>query len=349
MRTLLIRGHWFLNVTLLVATATTQAADIVNLSVEIDGWTMTPIVENGATTHIIATRNDDETLTTDVDVVLYERTANGWAGTAYDPSVTKEDAVLDLADEFGLPDPFGGKWHIDLDADDVLGHVLPRVGFGKGFFVTDPLYVIAHQLNDPEPLAEAAENSGLPAGSSAINTGSIGGGAVADPPQPIGSCCDVCLQDSIAAGVDASLSDPTLDLDAIELIAYAESQSQSSCCWPWTWTTSTTETGCTGTGPWVLFDSDVASLGSGYQLQCRYRRPVTDTQTRNRIRRCADCTRIPFSQSRTRTGEQRTIDSYEFQSPPAPTCPAVPAWTGPCNLTRVLTQTAWTPAPPACP
>lgn len=327
-------------------------ADLVNLSVEIDGWTMMPIAENGATTHIIAARNEDETLTTDIDVVLYEKTATGWSGTAYHPSVTKEDAMIDIANEFGLSDPFGGEWLIDLDEIDVLDHVLPRVGFGKGFFVTDPLYVIAHQMNDPEPLVEAAESEGLAAGSGAANTGSISGGGGSTPVgpgQPIGCGCDACIQDSIAAGVDASLSDPTLDLDAIESIAHIESQNQISCCLPWTWTTTTTTAGCTGTGPWALFDSDVVIIGGGYQLQCRYKRPVTDTQTRDRIRRCFDCTRIPFSQTRTRTGEQRTIDSYEFTSPPAPTCPAVPGFTGPCNLTRVLTQTAWTPAPPACP
>jgi len=77
------------------------ASDLVDMSVEIDGWTMLPFADAGATTHIIATRNDDEALTTDIDVVLYEKTIDGWDGSAYDPSVTKEDALIDIADEFG--------------------------------------------------------------------------------------------------------------------------------------------------------------------------------------------------------------------------------------------------------
>ncbi len=141
------------------------AHDLVNISVEMDGWTMLPIADAGATTHIIATRNDDEALFTDIDVVLYEKTADGWSGSAYDPTITKEDALIDIANEFGLSDPMSGDWMIDLDQEDVLDYTLPRAAFGKGFFVTDPLYAIANHIDDPEPLAEGAEDAGLAAGS----------------------------------------------------------------------------------------------------------------------------------------------------------------------------------------
>ena len=72
------------------------ASDLVDMSVVMDGWTMLPIADAGATTHIIAARNDDEALATDIDVVLYEKTVDGWSGSAYDPSVTKEEAFIDI-------------------------------------------------------------------------------------------------------------------------------------------------------------------------------------------------------------------------------------------------------------
>lgn len=314
------------------------AADLVNLSVEIDGWTLMPIAENGATTHIIATRNDDETLTTDIDIVLYEKTATGWSGSAYDPSVTKEDAMIDLADEFGLSDPFGGDWHIDLDAVDVLDHVLPRVGFGKGFFVTDPLYVIAHQVDDPEPLAEGAEQSGLSAASGAANTGSIssgsGGGSDSGPPQSTDCGCDACIQDSIAAGVDASLSDPTLDLDAIELIAYAESQNFISCCIPWTWTVRT--------NPWSSWFCQGAWVytGPASTSGCNWERTATRQQTRKRKHRTAGCTVCTWTQFRSESG---TITTTTLRDPTTGVCNTP---TGCGTPTSVDDRQDWTPPSP---
>jgi len=166
------------------------ASDLVNISANIDGWTILPIADAGATTHIIATRDDDQALTTDIDVVLYEKTPTGWDGFAYDPSVSKEDAMVDLATEFGLDDPFGGTWLIDLDPANATGSALPRQPFGKGFFVTDPLYLIANQLPDPNPLVQSAQSAGMPAGGGAINTGSVGGTNVGPP----SNCdCNLCI------------------------------------------------------------------------------------------------------------------------------------------------------------
>lgn len=341
---------------LLSCVASAQGGELVNLSVEIDGWTMMPIAENGATSHIIAARNEDETLTTDIDVVLYEKTADGWSGSAYDPSVTKEDAMIDLADEFGLPDPFGGEWHFDLDPEDVLEHMLPRVGFGKGFFVTDPLYVIAHQVDDPEPLAEGAEDAGLAAGSGAINTGSVsGGGADVGPPQPTDCGCDACIQDSIAAGVDASLADPTLDLDAIETIAHAESQNLLSCCIRWTWTANTWPWGpwyCSG--GWAL-DPDFNSpiWNSGCSVNCHYERDVSRDRTRTRIRRTWGCARCAWVEICTETGQQKaraTVDLSNFgcNLPAGFTCPATPDNPPACTdgPDTGVTHTDWAGTPP---
>lgn len=335
-----IRNGLFTLTILAACSLTSGAADLVNLSVEIDGWTMMPIAENGATTHIIAARNDDEALTTDIDVVLYEKTTDGWAGSAYAPSVTKEDAILDLADEFALPDPFSGEWHIDLDAEDVLDHVLPRVGFGKGFFVTDPLYLIAHQMNDPEPLAEGAEDSGLPAGSSSINTGSISGGTPIGDPQPVDGCgCEnACIQDSIAAGVDASLTDPSLDLDTIELLAFTESQNLLACCVPWTWTANTPPPGNWFCGPGSSWSLDSQSVHG-----CTYRRTATRIVTRVRVKRCLNCTRHTWTQICIQTGDiiHTTLRDTNGACvpPPSSTCG---------TPTDNFQNGSWTPPGPPC-
>ena len=41
----------------------------------------------------------------EIDVVLYEKAATGCSGEAYNPSVTKEDTMIDITAESGLPSP----------------------------------------------------------------------------------------------------------------------------------------------------------------------------------------------------------------------------------------------------
>jgi hypothetical protein len=327
-------------ITLSACTAIAGAGDLVNLSVEVDGWTIMPIAENGATTHIIAARNDDETLTTDIDVVLYEKTATGWSGSAYDPSVTKEDAMIDIANEFGLVDPFGGDWHIDLDTHDVLDHVLPRVPFGKGFFVTDPLHTIANQIDDPEPLAEAAENSGLAAGSGAVNTGSIssgpGGSNVGGPISE--SCgCDACIQDALSQGSDALISDPALSLAAVDGIIGTHLE-LFGCCWPRI-TRCITTNGPWNCSGWVLDGTDPTPAG----VSCRYVRNVFRLQSQNCIKVCLDCSSFTFNRSRIQSG---TEPGTTVAANPA-ACTPPPA--GGCGaILQNEDFTNWSPAP-ACP
>ncbi len=335
-----------------------RASDLVNFSVEIDGWTMLPIAENGATTHIIAARNDDEALSTDIDVVLYEKTTNGWEGAAYDPSVTKEDAMIDLADEFGLSDPFGGEWQIDLDADDVLEFVLPRVGFGKGFFVTDPLYAVAQLLENPEPLAEAAEGSGEAAGSSAINTGNVSsgtGGSDAGGPQSTDCGCEnACIQTAIAVGADIYLAaDPTSQieaddaLDAADLAIETYLQTLFPCCRRRT-VTNTFNSGSWVCGPWVPTGPASPVLLSEGLWVCEYTRTSTRNQTRTRIRTCWDCTRCTWRENRTQTHtESYSSEFYSIDNPPA--CPG-PTGAPSCSSITANPSGSWTPAtPPCCP
>lgn len=323
--------------------AAAQGGEIVDFSVEVDGWTMMPIAENGATTHIIAARNEDETLTTDIDVVLYEKTIDGWSGSAYDPSVTKEDAMIDLADEFGLPDPFGGEWHFELDPEDVLEHMMPRVGFGKGFFVTDPLYVIANQIDDPEPLAEGAEDAGLPAGSGAINTGSLsGGGADVGPPVPTDCGCDACIQDAIFAAAEALLSELDMLVEDIHAVYTQELVDRGGCaCNGGIVHSRRTNIPVWTCGPWRLIDSTPISGGTGFSCKCE--RTMTRTITRNCVIVCANspgCPSFVYIQSRTQTSSEIKFTVGETCSPPA---------IGICGPPSTSVQTSgWVGSPPVC-
>jgi len=321
------------------------ASDLVDISVEIDGWTMLPIADAGATTHIIATRDDDQALTTDIDIVLYEKTPTGWDGSAYDPSVSKEDAMVDLATEFGLADPFGGTWLIDLDPINATGApVIPRQPFGKGFFMYDPLYFIANQLPNPDPLAQSAEAAGLPAGGGAINTGSVGGTNVGGAQSTNCGCDNGCIQYSIAAGADAFLADSTMTVETIDDVIGANYAARpgGGCC------PEMTTCGQISNGPWYCTAWTFVGMESIEQLgYCVYTRNVFRIQTINCRKRCSDClTTLNFTQNRQQFG-----DAFTHTGPTALPGDCVAPLRNPCNGSGVaeFATTGWSPPPPACP
>jgi hypothetical protein len=323
--------------------------------VEVDGWTILPIASDGATSHLIATRDDHMALATDIDVVLYERTADGWLGSAYDPSMTLEDAAVDLAAEFGLTSPLEGSWLIDLDPANITGHILPRVDFESGFFTANPLYMIAAQLDDPDPLAEAAEQSGFPAATSAVNTGRtpVGPGTLyPGQPQPIGNCCTLCqgyLRDAVAAGADAFLSGQAGTVSEAEAVAFDTWQNLAACCLPWTWTTSSSTVSCTGTSPWLIVGQSDQNVTGGRTRRCVYERNAIKVETRDRIRRCFNCQRTPFTQTRTITGVQTdTANTFAPTGQPLPACPSGPTPSNPPGCSVEGTATNWAPPPPSC-
>ncbi len=297
---------------------------------------MMPIAENGETTLIIAARNDDEALATDIDVVLYEKMADGWAGSAYDPSVTKEDAMIDLANEFGLPDPFGGDWHIDLDIVDVLDYVLPRVGFGKGFFVTDPLFEIANHITDPNPLASAAEDAGQPAGSGGAVTGSapvtgVGdGGSNGGFPIPTDCGCDACFQDMLKLGADVYLAGGAQPFEDAEEAMNDYAELLLPCCRRRT--TSTIISTPWTCGPW-LSDPPVPNPLLPSSFSCNYSRTAARTQTKKSIRRCWDCVRCTWTETRTQRGTQAFTALITVLPPATPSCPNPPVGAPPCGAT----------------
>jgi hypothetical protein len=318
------------------------ASDLVDMSVEVDGWKMLPVSDLGLTTHIIAARVDDQLSTTDIDVVLYEKTAGGWSGTAYDPSVTKEDAMVDLAAELGLADPFGGTWQIVLDPSNSIGIASPRLAFGKGFFVDDPLYFIANQLPDPEPLAQLAESAGLAAGSGAINTGSIGGTDIGGG-QSTNCGCDACIQDSIAAGADAFLANPSMLVEEIDDVIGASLAASpgGGCC------IERTTCGPISFGPWSCTGWSLNDHNP-HTGNCEYVRTAFRLQTIRCSKICSDClTKVSFTQNRIESGDIFWVTGGT-QYPSDCTEPTV-SCSSSVFFIQDLTTTNWTPPPPSCP
>ena len=260
--------------------------------------------------------------------------------------MTKEDAIIDLAAELGLPDPFGGEWDLTLDTDDVLEHVLPRKPFGSGFFAADPFYPIASQMPNPQPLAEGAEEAGMPAGGSMINTGNVSGGGTGGSAgghsNPCaGGCSTVCLQNSVAAGVDAFLADPTIGVAGAAAKDSEVWYGLAGCCFPRSWRT-TPVPGPWTCGPWVF---QYSSPGGMAGKNCHYIRNTTRTVSRGYTRRCLDCTMIIITQTATETSTQTGRVTVAAGDP----CPAGGPVGLACAPTGSISRGAWTPGPPACP
>ncbi|USN99359.1 MAG: hypothetical protein H6810_01395 [Phycisphaeraceae bacterium] len=317
-----------------------------------DGWTLVPLRDEAATTHMIAARDDDELRTTDIDVVLYIRTASGWDAEAYEPSTSKEDALLDLAAEFGLPSPMSGEWMIDdLDPAKVTGTAGQRQPFKSGFFTEDPLSNAAAAMDNPEPLVEAAETVGIPAGGSLVNTGNLTN-PIDPEPLPCG-CQNACLQDSIAAGIDAMIADGTLAPEEVEEIARVEMQIQFRCCIEWDFHFATS--------PWQVSCGQWHAVGNGFQQcpcpsddpnvdNCFYQRDFIETRTRVTIRVCSNCTVFSAVQIQTRTSCQETRESV-LHGDPCPDPDGVEEPDGGCVNTHCgpTTTGPWTPPLPPCP
>lgn len=330
---------------LCATTLSVHAQDLVNLGVEIEGWDIQPLADVDGITHLIVARIDDAERTTDIDAVLYTLETDGsWSAEAYDPQMTKADALRDLSIEFSLPDPSSGDgWLIDVDPEDFIDYIVPRQPFGKGFFVTDPLYMIAHQVDDPEQLAEAAEQEGVAAASSAANTGAVfGGGGGTGAPGTVGmdcGCDDLCIQDAIADGASALIDDPSMSVSEVDSVIGDSLEARLMCCLP-------RITRCIHTyGSWNCsgwqFQGTLQTTGG---VLCIYKRDVFRQQSRNCIRVCFNCNSFTFNQSRLQSGteEQRTSATNSAACAPPPS--------GGCGSRGGnWSYTNWSPPPPACP
>lgn len=329
------------------------AGEYAGVTVEVDGWTIIPVHDTVATTHLIALRDDDALRATDIDAVLYTRTASGWDAKAYAPGVSKADALVDLAADLGLGDPMALDWELGVDPSGLTGGDFTRAPFGKGFFLSDPLYPAAAAMADPEPLAEFVEALGGASASSAVHTGSV---TPIDEPDIGGTGeggCVTALQDALAFGLDAMIADPTVDLVEVDNLTQWYSQSNFACCWPRTWTN--------WQGPWSAWDC-VGGTGwaftgrtllPGGQDNCNFKRQVQRSRMRTRVRRCFNCSQTAVHQTQTQTGWQVGVGGPVLRGAPCPAGPNAP-WpncnAGPNAVNPALrTQTSgWSPALPPC-
>ena len=237
--------------------------------------------------------------------------------------------MLDLSSEFGLSDPFLDQWPVELDEEDVLDFVLPRVPFGKGFFITDPLYDVAQLLDDPEPLAEGAEDAGMAAGSGAVNTGAVSGGSDIGSPQPNENCIHI----SIASGIDAYLADPDLTIEDIELVAHNEMAAGLCICIQWTWW------GTPGAwSPWTCNGWELVSADINTET-CTYRTYASRQRSASHRKRCTSCDVINWTAFETEYG---TLTATATMGPGGSCSPP------PCGTPQNVTSTGWVPPEPDC-
>ena len=319
--------------------------EYAGVTIKIDGWTIVPIHDTLATTHLIALRDDDELRTTDIDTVLYTRTSAGWDAEAYAPGVSKEDAMIDLANDLQLSDPMLLNLDLGLDAPDVTGVDATRAPFGKGFFVSDPLYAAAEVLENPQPLTELVENIGGASAGSAINTGGVSANPVDPQPWDENCGCALCLQDSIAAGIDAMVGDPTVDVIEAEGIAHTDLHTAFSCCWRWTWRGASTLIGCNTTwGP---------STGCVWNtlhcaMVCDFTGTSTCTYTRTNSRRTWACVRCTWTETGTKTGPVSCTSTEYFidQNCVNPGAGYVPPTSPDCSNPQPGGGITWTGSPP---
>lgn len=335
------------------------AGEYAGVTVEVDGWTLIPVHDSIATTHMIALRDDDELRMTDIDSVLYTRTPTGWDGAAYAPGVSKEDALVDMAADLGLSDPMALDWELNIQAADLTGGQVERAAFGSGFFASDPLYAAATAMDDPEPLAEMIETLGGASASSAANTTK---NPVGDPiPGNTGDCdndsggCLIAPQESIAFGIDAMLAGQASDIIEAEGLANDHDLAFSCCCRPSTWTN--------WLGPWSSWDCvggtsatwqfDLWYLSStGQQKTCQFKRLVYRSQQRTRVKRCFNCNQYAVHQTRTEYGWQVDQAAPVLATDPCPSSPSSSMLcTDPPNGWHFgywNTTTPWGPPLPPC-
>lgn len=330
---------------------------ITPFSVDVDGWTILAVSDGDQVSHLIAARTGHLEKNTDVDVVLYTRLQAGWAASAYDPSVTIEDALADIAQEFGLASPLSVPWPVDLDPTQFTEVVPSRNPFDSGFFISDPLSGIASQMANPEPLVSAAEDAGVAAGGSVVNTGSLSAGDVVGP-EPVPGCPprnNYDLQDAIATGFDSLLAGVSVTIGEAESIAFVHWENQRACCIPWTWTTTTTAWGpwycCSG---WALDPAYPSPIQNGpCSANCHYERDICRDRTRTRVRRLLNCTRCTWTEVQTEKGQHKGRATVDLSGsgcviPAGFACPGVPdnipACTDPPHTG--VSKTGWVGTPP---
>jgi len=288
-----------------------------------------------------------------IDAIWCEQASDGsWISKAWDTSFPEESAAyvfdyVGATDDDALLYEVFSEWPVELDAqvlsDLILDPVQPKP-FGDGVFVGDALEPIIELV--PE-LLQPLEQLGYPALSSlsgnAITSGTFSQNGI--EPVPTDGAC-ITAPDFLNVFNAAFNASPT-DGDLVDLVFEIEYSTQTEGCGTGcrerTWTASTT--------PWVYTCGAWTSTGSSnHDYECRHKfsRPVSATRSRVRKHRDTDCVITSCTQTRSKSGTQKTtvVVPHVFGAPcggaPLPTvacaCPhfmwfdrCVPTpWAPPC-------------------
>ncbi|MEQ8770181.1 MAG: hypothetical protein RIB60_06700 [Phycisphaerales bacterium] len=308
-------------------------------------------MSNGAVESFVSYRVDADARTTDIDAVWREFDNGSWTTSAWPSSVSVEEALVWVADELALPYPDTESWPIDFEVDPTLMPTVAPEAFGVGVFEDDPAAPLTATVADSGELVGELEGVGYEAGNAPGAVSGTVGGPVPEPPGGQCGCEDLCILNSMAAGVAAELA----QAGSGEQAAHDFVQAAAACCIPWTWTTATTPWNpwaCCGA--WVLDPAFPSPVMNGpCSANCHYERDVCRTKTRTRVRRLLNCTRCTWTETKTQTGQQKGRVTVNLVGsgcaiPPGFACPLPPAIVRACagGPDTGVTTSGWVGTPP---
>ncbi len=156
------------------------------------------------------------------------------------------------------------------------------------------------------------------------------GGSNGGFPIPTDCDCDACFQDMLKLGADIYLAGGDQPFEDAEEAMNDYATLLLPCCRLRT-TSTITSTPWT-CGPW-LSDPPVGVPGTQGVYICTYSRTGARTQTKKSIRRCWDCVRCTWTETRTQRGTQTLANYIKVIPPSVPACPNPPAGAPACTPT----------------
>lgn len=333
MQVIRIREVLALTATITVCSHVSADKRVEAQSIEMDGWTFIPIVDDAGTP-----TTDDDTLHSfvalldpslvqgnQIAAILYakdDEAEGGWRGAAW----TTQDqwSVFGfMRDAYAISGDDADYWETTQPRPSIIESAPPPEPYRRGLFENDPL---DEQVGPDDPARQAMVEVLVLAGYQAANLKIEEADLYADSALVLGA---------LEYGVLAKR------VDGLDPEAAANGQVVAGLGWcvPWTWTTYGAWTG-TGSGPWTLIGSAGIGVPGSIPLSCKYQRTFTQTQTCSRLHRWFHCAYTTCFQSRTRTVvETATCDDPEQEL----SCPPQPVG----NVTTVAASgepTSWTPS-----
>ncbi len=302
----------------LMSVSVALADEVAPTSLDMEGWTSTPLHDAGVVRRLLMLRNPDQ-LPAGVIGLLADRQVDGsWSIGAW-TTASYEEIVLYLAGQTGQSPDEVVDGLADLPLDWVLLEDPAVVGvapepFGSGLVSGDPLEPAVEGAGDPLALLEVLEFLGYPAVAKiGAGTPPVGGSTPIDPsPHP-----DDCIQlsagawfDMLAESFEAEIAVPETGFGVFDDLWDAAQQ----CCWPRTWVSAQSSS------PWVCGAWSLDSTPTPNHLgQCvfDYFRIATRSQSRTLRHRYLNCSVAVCTQT-------RSCSAYQWDTCVAQAYPTMP-------------------------